>query len=206
MYRPPTLITKDLSSIGIKEVACIKSSQSSLCSGHTQPESDSDATTDGGSLDRSLSSSSSSCAWEGGREEYDSHSIVSSICDNNSTHHHNDCSIGFVIPPSQMDNILPPLRPLTDEEHSHIFLLLHGILNFENAECQIQAERDAADMITYTCEMIDAKMRVGYIIEEMDFMDLDICSPTTVLIEMRKCLAVYLSQLEEVHFSFCAAV
>ena len=96
-----------------------------------------------------------------------------------------------------MDNILPPLRPLTDEEHSHIFLLLHDILNFENAECQIQAERDAADMITYTCEMIDAKMRVGYIIEEMDVMDLDICSPTKVLIEIRKCLAVYLSQLED---------
>ena len=192
------------SSISInKELNCLRRQDS--CSGHTQPASDSSEDTTPTTADDGCSSSSGVWGGEGGQCYEDSLSIVSSICDNNCNsmqnnrqhQHHRDNNNGFALPPSPMDNILPPLRPLTDEEHSHIFLLLHDILNFENAECQIQAERDAADMITYTCEMIDAKMRVGYIIEEMDFMDLDICSPTTVLIEMRKCLAVYLSQLED---------
>ena len=174
------------------------------CSGHTQPASDSSEDTTPTTAADGCSSSSGVWGGEGGQCYEDSLSIVSSICDNNSNimqnnrqhQHHHDNNHGFALPPSPMDNILPPLRPLTDEEQSHIFLLLHGIINLKNAECPIQAEQDASDMINYTCELIDDKMTVCDIIEEIDFMDLDICSPT-VLIEMRKCLAVYLSQLED---------
>ena len=102
----------------------------------------------------------------------------------------------FGLPPSPMDDILPPLRPLTTEEHSELTDILRSTLNLSNTSCAIQAEEDVCDLINYAFELIDDKMTVGDIIEELEFMDLEICN-TSTLREMRKVLAIFLSDLQD---------
>ena len=102
----------------------------------------------------------------------------------------------FGLPPSPMDDILPPLRPLTTEEHSELTDILRSTLNLSNTSCAIQAEEDACDLINYAFELIDDKMTVGDVIEELEFMDLEICN-TSTLREMRKVLAIFLSDLQD---------
>ena len=95
-----------------------------------------------------------------------------------------------------MDDILPPLRPLTTEEHSELTDILRSTLNLSNTSCAIQAEEDACDLINYAFELIDDKMTVGDVIEELEFMDLEICN-TSTLCEMRKVLAIFLTHLQD---------
>ena len=91
---------------------------------------------------------SRSVSWRGGS------SVVSSIY-----------SKDELLSSSPMDNILPPLRPLTTEEQSQLSELLRGKLNLTNTSCALQAEEDATDLINYVCELIEDKMTVGDICE-----------------------------------------
>ena len=92
---------------------------------------------------------SGSVSWRGGS------SVVSSIYSKEDD----------LLPSSPMDNILPPLRPLTTEEQSQLSELLRGKLNLTNTSCALQAEEDATDLINYVSELIEDKMTVGDICE-----------------------------------------
>ena len=92
---------------------------------------------------------SGSVLWRGGS------SVVSSIYSKDDE----------LLPSSPMDNILPPLRPLTTEEQAQLSELLRGKLNLTNTSCALQAEEDATDLINYVCELIEDKMTVGDICE-----------------------------------------
>ena len=92
---------------------------------------------------------SRSVSWRGGS------SVVSSIYSKDDE----------LLSSSPMDNILPPLRPLTTEEQSQLSELLRGKLNLTNTSCALQAEEDATDLINYVCELIEDKMTVGDICE-----------------------------------------
>ena len=92
---------------------------------------------------------SGSVSWRGGS------SVVSSIYSKDDE----------LLPSSPMDNILPPLRPLTTEEQTKLSELLRSTLNLSNTSCALQAEEDATDLINYVCELIEDKMTVGDICE-----------------------------------------
>ena len=99
----------------------------------------------------------------------------------------------FGLPPSPIDDILPPLRPLTTEEHSELTDILRSTLNLSNTSCAIQAEEDACDLINYAFELIDDKMTVCDVIEELEFMDLEICRELYLLYSSVICKMMFVT-------------
>ncbi len=103
--------------------------------------------------------------------------------------------IGGALSSSPIDEISAPLdRDLTSDELSELQELLRGTLQLTNCSCAIQAAEDATDLVNYACDLVDDKLTVGAILEELEFMELEICGRDSLL-DMRAKLADYLGSL-----------
>jgi len=95
---------------------------------------------------------------------------------------------------SPTDDISAP-RPLTPEESSELHALLKSTLKLSNSPCAIQAEEDAKDLLNYAFDLIGDGETVGDVLEELEFMEMEIC-PSSTLDEMGVRLAKFLSKLD----------
>jgi len=92
-----------------------------------------------------------------------------------------------------MDTISAP-RPLVPDEAEALTALLKSHLRLHNCSCAMQAEEDATDLLNYANDMIEDGETVGKVLEELEFMELEICD-VQVLENMRCSLAEFLAKL-----------
>lgn len=94
---------------------------------------------------------------------------------------------------------LPTYRSLSEEELTLLQDILRGTLTLHNCSCALQAQEDAVDLINYACELLigneeDDKMTVSAVLEELEYMELEICGHDS-LEQMRKGLVKFLLKL-----------
>lgn len=94
-----------------------------------------------------------------------------------------------------MDDISSP-RPLTEDEAAELKALLKPHLKLNNVSCPFQADADADDLLNYALDMIEDGENVGKVLEELEFMELEICS-RDVAQDMREDLAEFLARIHK---------
>ncbi|KAL9184887.1 hypothetical protein ACHAXT_002664, partial [Thalassiosira profunda] len=93
------------------------------------------------------------------------------------------------------DNELVAPRPLSERDLAALRALVAGQLNVAGSPASQEEEEDARDLIDYAVDMVKRGKNVGSAVEELEFMQYDICD-AAVAQNIGKCLAAFFKEMK----------